>query len=445
MDLTSKVKSSLKPYQLVVLSYLAIILAGSLLLYLPISSLKPTTYITALWTATSATCVTGLVVVDTGTHYSTFGQTIILLLIQIGGLGYMTAMTMIALLLGRKISIFDRTMLSDTLNLYSIQGAVKLVKLIAFFVLGFEIAGALLLSIRFIPRFGYINGLWKSLFHSVSAFNNAGFDIMGNFKSLTEFVSDPFVTLVISILIIIGGIGFITISEIILHRKNGVISLHTKMVIRTTALLLILATLLVLLLEFNNPKTLGNLNIFDKILASFFQAVTPRTAGFNTIDTTSLLPATSFLIIFLMFIGASPGGTGGGVKTTTFAIMIAYILSIVKREEKTVIMNRSIPSSTIRKTIAIVLIAFILVYISTFALLSTLEASLLDIIFETTSAFGTVGLSRGLTTNLDFTGKIILMFTMIAGRVGPLALLLSLVVKVKQTVISYPEEKVSVG
>ncbi|MBT9164417.1 MAG: Ktr system potassium uptake protein B [candidate division WS2 bacterium] len=445
MDLSNKVKSSLKPYQWVVLSYLAVILAGSLLLYLPISSHKPTTYITALWTATSATCVTGLVVVDTGTHYTTFGQTIILMLIQIGGLGYMTAMTMIALLLGRKLSIFDRNILSDTLNLYSIQGAVKLVKLIAFFVLGIEITGALLLSLRFIPRFGYINGLWKSLFHAVSAFNNAGFDIMGNFKSLTEFVSDPYVNLIISILIIIGGIGFITVSEIILHRKNGVMSLHTKMVIRTTVILLILATFLVLLLEFNNPKTLGNLNFFNKILASYFQAVTPRTAGFNTINTSSLLPATSLIIIFLMFIGASPGGTGGGVKTTTLAVGLAFIWSILQGEEKTVIMNRSIPSSTIRKTIAILFIALMLVFISTFAMLSTQKAPPLDIIFEVTSAFGTVGLSRGLTTNLNFTGKIILMFTMFAGRVGPLALLLSLVVKRKPLVITYPEEKVSVG
>ncbi|MBT9130043.1 MAG: Ktr system potassium uptake protein B [candidate division WS2 bacterium] len=445
MDLSTKIKSSLKPYQLVVLSYIAVILAGSLLLYLPIASNIPTTYITALWTATSAVCVTGLVVVDTATHYTFFGQTVILLLIQIGGLGYMTAMTIIALLLGRKVSIFDRTLISDTLNLYSIQGAVKLVKLIAFFVLVIEITGALLLSLRFIPRFGLIDGLWKSLFHSVSAFNNAGFDIMGNFKSLTEYVSDPFVNIIISTLIIIGGIGFMTVSEIILHRKNGAISLHTKMVIRTTILLLILATLLVLVLEYHNPKTLGNLNLFDKILASFFQAVTPRTAGFNTIDTASLLPATSWLIIFLMFIGASPGGTGGGVKTTTFAVGIAFIWSILQGKEKTVIMNKSIPSITIRKTIAILFIAFMLVFFSTFALLSTLKAPPLDILFEVTSAFGTVGLSRGLTTNLDFTGKIILMFTMLAGRVGPLALLLSLVVKTKPSVITYPEEKISIG
>lgn len=435
----------LRPDQIVILSYLIVILVGSLLLYIPNFSYGKTSYLDALWTATSATCVTGLVVVDTGTHFNFFGQLVTLLLIQIGGLGYMVIMTSVALLLGRKISLFDRVTLSESLNLYTIKGIIKLVKLIAIFVIINELVGALLLSIRFIPLFGWSKGIWKSIYHSISAFNNAGFDLMGNFNSLINFRGDLLVNVVIILLIVMGGLGFYAISEIITLKKFKLFSLHTKIIIRTTIFLIIIGTLLILFLEFNNPLTLKELTLSEKLIASIFQSVTPRTAGFSTLNIGYLTPATSVIIIALMFIGASPGGTGGGIKTSTFIVGLALLWSTIKGYDKTTLMHKSLPSINAKKAVTIIFLGFLIVYISTFLLLLTNPFDTLDALFEVTSAFGTVGLSRGITTSLNSFGKIVLIFTMFFGRVGPATLLLSMVLPSEPWKISYPEERVIVG
>ncbi len=435
----------LKPTQIVVLSYLLIILTGSLFLYIPFSSHNPTSYLNALWTATSATCVTGLVVVDTSTHYTFFGQLVILLLIQIGGLGYMVIMTSIALLLGRRIALFDRITLSESLNLYSLKGIIHLVKLISAFVIFSESIGAIFLSIRFVPLFGWSDGIWKSLFHSISAFNNAGFDLMGGFKSFGEFKGDPLVNIVIMCLIVLGGLGFFAVSEIFTLKRFKLFSLHTKIVIRTTIILLISTTIIIFLLEYSNPQTLKPLTLIDKVMVSIFQAVTPRTAGFSTLNIGGLKPATSILIITLMFIGASPGGTGGGVKTTTFVIGLAMLWSTIQGDEKTVLMHKSIPYQNVKKAISILLLGLAVVYLSTIFLLITNNFKPLDVFFESTSAFGTVGLSKGITPFLNSAGKVILIITMMLGRIGPATLLLSMVMPSEPWKISYPEERVIVG
>lgn len=357
----------------------------------------------------------------------------------------MVIMTSIALLLGRRITLFDRVTISESLNLYTIQGIVRLVKLIGVFVIIAEAIGAVLLSIRFIPIFGWPSGLWKSLYHSVSAFNNAGFDLMGGFKSLSKFIGDPLVNIVVMCLIVLGGLGFFAVSEITTQRRFKFFSLHTKLVVRTTLILIVVATILIFLLEYNNPLTLKPLCLTDKVIASLFQAVTPRTAGFSTLNIGGLKPVTSLLITTLMFIGASPGGTGGGVKTTTFVVGLAMLWSTIHGDERTVLLHKILPVKNIKRALSIILLGLTIVYLSTFLLLMVSKFDTLDAFFEATSAFGTVGLSRGITPYLNSVGKVVLILTMLFGRVGPATLLLFMVIPGEPWKVSYPEEKVIVG
>lgn len=441
-----------KPIQFVVLSYLLVITVGATILWLPISSQKGqfTPFIDALFTATSATCVTGLVVKDTGTYWSIFGQMVILLLIQIGGLGYMTIATFFPIILGRKVGLIDRIRLAETLNLSSLKGIMLLAKYVFFTVAIMEGLGALLLFLRFVFLMPVYKALYFALFHSVSAFCNAGFDIMGSFSgpfsSLTYFRGDLLVNLTVCTLIIIGGIGFPVIANLIRHlgRKEP-LELHTKIVLRFTAVLLILGTLAVFGLEYNNPHTLGSLPLWEKALTAFFQAVTPRTAGFNTLDINAMNVGTLMFLVILMFIGASPGGTGGGVKTSSIAVILATIKSTVRGYSETVLFGRQIPSYLVRKAFSIVALSFFLVCLVSLGISLFEPYAFPALLFEVTSGFGTVGLSTGITPSLTTAGKLFIIFTVFSGRVGILTLVTALILKRKETRIGYPQEEIIVG
>jgi len=444
------------PVQLVVLSFLAVIITGAILLMLPYSSASNrfTDPITAIFTATSATCVTGLVVVDTGTHWSLFGQIVILLLIQIGGLGYMTISTFFLIFANRRVTLRQRFLLKEGLNVYKLTGIISFAKTIFFTVLFFEGLGAFALSLRFLKDFTPIKSIWMGIFHSISAFCNAGFDIVGNFKSFTGYANDLTLNLTVMTLIIFGGIGFYVIWEILNKIRDRFtsgerkkLSLHSKLVLRITAILIISGAIFILLLEWNNPATLRGLPLRGKILSSFFQSITPRTAGFNTLNTSIMNPATLLITIFLMFIGGSPGGTAGGVKTTTFAVVIFLLLSAFKEKTPITSNGRTIKLSIVRRAVFITGFAVFIILVSTFLILVAQgeKFTLLQALFEVTSAFGTVGLSTGITRQLSSFSRIVIIATMFIGRVGPLSFILSFATRKEKIHPEYPEEEVAVG
>ncbi|GGE20639.1 K+ transporter Trk [Marinithermofilum abyssi] len=439
----------LTPPQYLVIGFAVTILIGAILLSLPIASEgKPVPFLDALFTATSAVCVTGLVVTDTATTFSTFGEVVIMLLIQTGGLGFMTFATFFAYLLGKRIGVRERLLLQQAFNQSKVGGIVKLVLYILSFTFILEGIGFTLLSLRWIPQFGWEKGLYYALFHSVSAFNNAGFDLFGDygkFSNLTHFVNDPLVSLVISSLLILGGIGFIVLVELYQYRWTHRISLHTKLVLVTTGVLLAGGMLAFLLFEWGNPKTLGPLPLGGKFLASYFQSATPRTAGFNTVNLSDLYPATAFLIILLMFVGASPGSTGGGIKTTTFAAILLAVWGMTRGREDVVTFERTIPHRQVYKALTVMVASLTLVVVVTMLLTITESSEVFPVLFETVSAFGTVGLTLGLTPSLSAAGKCLIIGTMFAGRLGPLTIAFALAKKLETPTIRYPEEKPLIG
>jgi trk system potassium uptake protein TrkH len=439
----SRVKK-LPPSLYIAISFFLIILLGGIVLSLPISSSsgQPTNFLDAVFTANSATCVTGLVTLDTGTHFSLFGQCVLMFLMQIGGLGYVTVSVFLALLLGRKIFVSDRIMLQEAINAYSNRGVVNTILRIALIVFIMEGLGALILFVRWIPDLGVAKSLFFAVFHSISAFNNAGFSNFPNNANLTAYVTDWTVNLTITTLIIVGGLGFITISNIIDRRRW---TLTTNTVVFTTIILLVLGTLAFAALEWNNPNTLGPLSTTHKFLASYFQAVTPRTAGFNTLDFGKMASPTLLITILLMFIGASPGGTGGGVKTSTFAIIMKTIRDTLRGSRDTNMFGRRIPPEIVRKAFTITILSLGLVMLGFFVLTETERFSSMQILFEIVSAFGTVGLSIGITPMLSPIGKIVIIIIMFAGRVGPLSLLIALSLRQRSAIIEFPKENVSIG
>jgi trk system potassium uptake protein len=436
------------PVQILAIGFAVVIFTGAALLSLPVSSAsgEATPFIDSLFTATSAVCVTGLVTLDTGTHWNYFGKTVIMMLIEIGGLGFMSFSTLIALMLGKRITLKERLIMQEAMNSFNLQGLVKMVKYILVFTFSVQLAGALILSTQFIPEYGLVEGFYYGVFHSVSAFCNAGFDLIGNFQSLTPFAENSVIILTISTLIVIGGLGFAVWAEIYSYKRIRKFSLHTKLVIVSTAALLIIGWMLMMLFEVNNSATLGAMSVKGKLLNSLFASVTPRTAGFNSISTADMTTAGRFLTIILMFIGGSSGSTAGGIKITTFSIIILTAIAIIKGREDTEVFERRISNDIVRKSFVITTLAVVLV-IGVTMLLSITEAgaSLEYIFYEATSAFGTVGLTLGLTTELSFLGKIILSFTMYCGRLGPLTLALALARSNSNNKIKYPEDKVLVG
>lgn len=437
--------------QVVVLGFLLLILTGAILLNTPFATTNGEIigFENAIFTSTSAVCVTGLVVVDTGTYWNTFGQTVIIILIQIGGLGFMTMASMLALLARRRISLKERLLMQESMGTYNLSGIVRVTRFAFFMTMTIETIGAIILSFKFIPMYGHAKGIYYSIFHSISAFCNAGFDIMGGGKSLTDFAQDPLVSFTIMFLIISGGLGFVVILELLRFKKPKNWSLNTKLVMYSTITLLVLGFIFFYSFEYYNPKTIGNMDFGGKIISSLFGSVTPRTAGFNTVDTASLTPATMIITMVLMFIGGSPSSTAGGIKTTTLSVLFITVTSILKGKDDTEAFRRRIARNNVNRAIAIIGIA-IAVLISTVVLLSITEAgsSFFEICFESISALGTVGLSVGLSAKLTIWGKIILSMTMFLGRVGALTMLFAATAKLKENqvvTIRYPEEKITVG
>ncbi|MBE3581454.1 MAG: Trk family potassium uptake protein [Thermoanaerobacteraceae bacterium] len=445
------VRVRLTPTQGIVLGFACVILVGTLLLMLPVSSAagRASDFLTALFTATSAVCVTGLVVVDTGTYWSTFGQGVIALLIQIGGLGWMSVVTLLALLIRKRISLGERLLMQEALNRENLGGVVALTKRIILTTFVLEGVGALVLSWRFARDFGWAQGVYYGVFHAVSAFNNAGFDVLGPvfgpYCSLTPYVQDITINIVISSLLILGGIGFPVIMEVLGFRKSGRLSLHSRIVLLTTLVLIVAGTLTILAIEWDNPNTLGPLPPAGKGMAAYFQAVTPRTAGFNTVSIDDLRPASQYAQVILMFIGASPAGTGGGIKTTTFTVLVLAIAAVVRGRQEVEFGGRRIPWARVIKALAIAALSFFLVIAVSFILLLTEGEAFLPILYEVTSAFATVGLTTGLTPDLTPVGRCLLILTMFAGRVGPVSLAMAIWKRQVKANIHLPEEQVILG
>ncbi|CAH2714285.1 Ktr system potassium uptake protein B [Neobacillus rhizosphaerae] len=441
-------KNYLDPPKILVIGFATIILLGSLLLTLPVSTNngQGLSFLNALFTATSATCVTGLVVVDTGTTFTLFGQLVILFMIQVGGLGFMTFATLFAFLLGKRISLKERILLQESLNNLSMEGIVRLARRILIFTAVIEFVGAVILAVRFSFEMPLGKAIYYGIFHSISNFNNAGFDIMGNFQSLSSYVDDPTVVLTICALITLGGIGFIVMNELFEYRSSKRLSLHTKIVVVTSAFLLIGGAIGIFLLEFSNEKTLKPLSFSGKILGALFQSAAARTDGANTLNLTDMTQSSLLLIVFLMFVGASPGSTGGGVKTTTFTTLIGAVWSQIRGKEDVIFYRQRIGYETIYKALTVTLSALFLVMMITMLLTITERGTdFLRLLFEATSAFGTVGLSMDLSKELSPIGKGLITFTMFAGRVGPLTIAYAVTMRRNPDKFRYPKGKIMIG
>ncbi|ODA42267.1 TrkH family potassium uptake protein [Desulfosporosinus sp. BG] len=436
------------PSRVLVLGFAMVILFGALLLTLPLATHdgRGLSFLNALFTATSAVCVTGLVVVDTATTFTGFGQVVIMLMIQVGGLGFMTFATMFAFILRKRITFKERLLLQEALNHVSVEGIVRLFRSVIQISFAIEAIGALILTMRWSFDFGFSKALYYGIFHSVSAFNNAGFDLFGNFSSLTGYVGDPIVNITIMLLIICGGLGFIVLADL-LGNKGRTIKLHTKIVVQVSAILILVGAVIIFVIEFANPKTLGPLPLGTKILAAFFQSVSPRTAGFNTLNIAGMHETSLLSMIGLMFVGASPGSAGGGIKTTTFIAIILSVLSTYRSQPHVVLKGRTLPKDVIQKAWAITTSAAFLIFIVISILSLTERVDLLTVLFEVTSAFGTVGLSMGMTPVLSEIGKMAIILTMFIGRVGPLTLAFVLSQKRHNGAdhIKYPDERIMIG
>lgn len=411
----------LSPPLLLLMAYGALILIGTLLLMTPWATVGSITWLQAGFTTTSAVTVTGLVVVDTGSQFTLFGQCIILMLIQCGGIGLMTFAVLMAMALGLRLGIQHQIVAREALNQTSFKAIVVTVRSIALFALVIEVIGLVILACFWVPEKGWAQGLYHALFYTISAFNNAGFALASD--SLSGYVSHPGVVLTITALFIVGGLGYAVVTEILEKRRYSRLSIYSKLILQTTLLLNILAVVVFLLLEHSNPATLGGLEGWgDQLLAAWFQATTPRTAGFNTLDIGSLGTATCVFFLLLMFIGGGPNSTASGIKLTTFIVLLAATRSFLRGNLAVTLGRRSLPVDTVIKALAIATIGMMIIFIGVFTLSALERAPLLDIAFEVVSAFGTVGLSRGLTTELSVPSQMIIMVVMFLGRVGPLTL-----------------------
>lgn len=437
----------LTPYQVLSLAFLVLIFLGTILLMLPISHSagESMNFVDALFTATSAVCVTGLVVVDTGTYFSFFGQMVIVILIQAGAFGIMTMATLVAVLMRRKIQLKDRLVMQEALNQLTLAGMVRLTIYIIQVALLIEFIGGTILAMRFYPDFG-LEGIYYGYWHAASAFCNAGFDVFGGSGSdLTVYAEDAVVNMTITLLIIMGGLGFTVLADLWHNRKFRFFSLQTKVVLATSTTLILLGTLCVFFLEYSNPDTIGTFSLSGKILASYFQSVTARTAGYATIHTGALTDAAAFMVVILMFIGASPSSTGSGIKTTTFAVIISAVWCQIRGKNEPQLFYRRIPTATVYKAFAIFFLAATMILFVTMMLSISEKFSFIDILFEVVSAFSTTGLSRGITADLSVHGKIWIIVTMFVGRLGPMTVALALALKNRKSVIQYPEGKITIG
>ncbi|MDY3618573.1 TrkH family potassium uptake protein [Agathobaculum sp.] len=435
------------------LGFLCIILLGAMLLSLPAAARdgEPTRFFDALFTATSATCVTGLVTLDTATHWSGFGHAVILLLIQVGGLGFMTLASIASFLLRRTFTLRERMVMSAGLNLTENAGIVRLTRRVLFGTIAFESVGAVVLACRFVPRFGAWKGIKMGIFHSVSAFCNAGFDLMGTpdvqFPSVTGYISDPVVNLTLMALIVIGGLGFFVWGDVYDNRRHPHrLRLHTKLVLTTTGVLLAIGFLMTLVFEWSNPGTLGPLKTGDKLLAAAFQSVTLRTAGFNTIDQAALSGPSQAVACFLMLIGGSPGSTAGGIKTVTAAVLLLTTLSALRGRTTVSAFGRTIASRGVMNAVTMLVVGVVTSLAGACAISYWEAAPFHQCLFEAISAFGTVGLSMGLTPTLGLASRLVLVLLMYLGRVGILTLGVAVLMRHREPPkMHYPEGQVMVG
>jgi trk system potassium uptake protein TrkH len=455
MHFMRKKRINLSTTQFIMLSFLSAILLGSVLLALPVSSVdgNAVSYIDAFFTATTATCVTGLVTVPTVTTWSLFGQVVILCLIQLGGLGIITVMSGFMIALHKKIGISDRLLIQDAFNLNTLSGLVKFVKKVISGTAVVEGAGALLYMTVFVPEYG-LKGIWISIFNSISAFCNAGIDIISE-NSLCEYATNPIINAVTCVLIVAGGLGYVVWWDVIriwqLRKKQGVncvkrLTLHSKIALWMTAILIVSGALAFFVFEYNNPLTVGEHSIFDKIQIAIFQSVTTRTAGFATVPQQNLTNPSAITSLLLMFIGGSPVGTAGGIKKVTIAVLLITASSMIKNKNEITIFNRAISQKAVKKAVAVFSMSFTIMFVSTILLSMVTDASVIDILYETVSATATVGLTRNITATLNVWGKIIIIVTMYLGRVGPISLALAFNTKKdNQNIVKTPFEEISVG
>ena len=441
--------------QIILLSFLMVILLGSILLALPISSADgdAVPYLDALFMATTSTCVTGLVTLPTFSTWSVFGQIVILILIQVGGLGVITIMSGLMLLLKREMGIGDRLLIQDAFNLNTMSGLTGFIRNVMFGTFIIEGIGAVLYMIVFVPEFG-AKGIWMSVFNSVSAFCNAGIDIIAE-NSLCNYATNPLINIVTSALIILGGLGYIVWWDVLHVIKTRTpnnrkvfrhLTLHSKIAIAVTAGLIIGGAILIFVFEYTNPLTIGEMSLFDKIQVSFFQSVTTRTAGFASVPQENLTNASAAISIILMLIGGSPVGTAGGMKTVTIAVLVCSAIATIRNKNSATMFGRRISEDSIKKAVAVAVAFFAICTTSTVLLLAAGDANVIDAVYETVSATATVGLSRNFTAALNTVGKIIIIVTMYFGRVGPISLAVALGSKSEsQNVISEPTEDISIG
>ncbi len=460
--------SKLKTTQIIVYGFLIVILIGAFLLSLPIASNdgKSIGFLNAFFTSTSAVCVTGLVVVNTLEHWTLFGKVVILFLIQIGGLGFMSLFTTAIIFTGRKITLRERLVIQQSLNQDDLTGMVRLARNVVLLTFVFEFIAAVILFLKFFFTYDmpFKAAVFNGVFHSISAFCNAGFDVLSD-SSLMPYVHDTIISITIMLLIILGGLGFTVWLDLLktissskkdinfsLHSFWGRLSLHSRLVLEVSAFLIALGTVFFFAAEFNNELTLAPLNLFDKFIAALFQSVTPRTAGFNSISQSGLMPESQLMTIILMFVGGSPGGTAGGVKTVTFSIILLSVVSVVNGKNSIEIHKRSLPLSILQKSLAVVIMNLTVIIAATMILSITeahtaFDGTLTDYLFEAASAVGTVGLTLGLTPYLSVMGKIVICICMFIGRLGPITVAVGLSIKqlTADKSILYPEEKVFVG
>ncbi|MGG4167374.1 TrkH family potassium uptake protein [Rossellomorea vietnamensis] len=433
----------LSPPQLLVVTFLFFIILGMWLLKLPFATTEHISWLDALFTTTSAMTVTGLAVVDTGGAFTLFGEVVVMSLIQIGGLGIMSFAVLIFMMLGKKIGFKERLLLQQALNQTSVGGVIKLVKYLFIFSFIVEGFAVLLLATEWVPEFGWKRGLYVSIFHSISAFNNAGFSLFSD--SLMGYVGSPIINLTISFLFILGGIGFTVLVDLWRSKTIRQLSLHTKIMVLGTFIINVMAFMMIFVLEYNNPNTLAHLPLPDKLFASYFQAVTPRTAGFNSLDYGSMERSTLLFTILLMFIGAGSASTGGGIKLTTFVVISLSMIAFLKEKKDIRIFRRTIDQAHIFKALALSMISVLLVFTALFFLeMTEHDASFLSLVFEVVSAFGTVGLSMGITGSLSIVGKWVIIIVMFVGKLGPLTLAFSLSRPDKEK-IRYPKEDILTG
>lgn len=444
-------RHAVRPGRVIILGFLAVILLGALLLHLPISarSGEYTPFVDCLFTATSATCVTGLVVVDTYQHWTVFGQIVILCLIQIGGLGIMTAASLISFFMRRTITVRERLELSASLSVSDIAGIVRLTKGVLLFTIAVEAVGGAVLAYRFIPQFGFWSGLGKGIFHSVSAFCNAGFDLMGEtekYANLSAYTADPLINMVAVLLVVMGGLGFLVWRDLAYKRKWSKLTVHTRVVIVTTVVLIASGAVMFFCLEYQNPGTMAGMPLHERIMASVFQSVTCRTAGFNTIDQGALTGTSVMVACMLMFIGGSPGSTAGGIKTASAAVLVLAAWNALRGKRQITVFRRRIDNRIILNALALGMVGALLSITGVLILCAADNVSVGDALFETISAFSTTGLSRNLTPTLGNVSKIWLILEMYLGRIGILTLGVAVLMRrAVEPKIRYPEGQIIVG